>query len=163
MNVPHALLIGVLLVTADAQFCSAQDAAHPAAQDAAAVLQQKAEHANGGDCARLNMQLARLELENARRRFESGDVKAARHAIDASMHYAGRSVDCSLHARKREKDTEIDLRRLIARTKELLHTLDSEERPQLSRSLAELEQQRDRLLHAIFGTAAGSSAPEKKP
>ncbi len=163
MNVLHGLLIGVLLATGGAELCAAQKAAPSSAQDAAEDLQQKAEHANGGDCARLNMQLAHLELEKAQRLFEAGDVKAAQNAMDASLNSVGRSVDCSLQARKREKDTEIDLRRLIAHTKEILHTLDTEERPKLSRSLTELEQQRDRLLHAIFGNAAGSSATEKKP
>lgn len=163
MNVLSGLLIGVLLATGGAELCAAQNAAHSSAQDATADLQQKAEHANGGDCARLNMQLARMELENAQRLFETGDMKAAQNAMDASLNSVGRSVDCSLQARKREKDTEIDLRRLIAHTKEILHTLDTDERPQFSRSLTELEEQRDRLLHAIFGAAASDSTPETKP
>ncbi len=162
MNVLYGLLIGVLLATGSAE-CAAQNTAHSSAPDATAELEQKAEHANGGDCARLNMQVARLEVDNARRFFDAGDMKAAHNAIEASLHYVGRSVDCSLQAHKREKDTEIDLRHLIERMNDLLHTLDTEQRPQLSRALTELEAQRDKLLHAIFGTAAGSSTSEKKP
>lgn len=154
MRALYGLLIGVLLATGCSELC--------AAQDAPPDLQQKADQANGADCARLNMQAARKSVEDAKRFFESGDMKSAHNAIDLSLRYVGRSVDCSLQAHKREKDTEIDLRRLIERMKEVSHTLDTEERPQLSRSLYELEEQRDRLLHAIFGTAAGGSAPEKK-
>ena len=159
MRALHGLLIGVLLATGGARFC----AAHLADQDAPIDLQQKTDQANGGDCARLNMQAARKSVEDAKRLFESGDLKSAHNAIDLSLRYVGRSVNCSLQARKREKDTEIDLRRLIERMREVLHTLDTDERPQLSRSLNELEEQRDRLLHAIFGAAAGDSASEKKP
>ena len=159
MKALRGLLTGVLLAS-----CTTLGAIPGAAQDSSAVdLQQKAEPASGGGCARINMQAARQEVENAKRLFESGDVKAAQSAIDVSMSYVERSVDCSLQAHKREKATEIDLRRLIERMKEVLHTLDTEERPQLSRSLSELEEQRDRLLHALFGAAAGGSTSEPKP
>lgn len=154
MRALYGLLIGVLLATGGAEFC--------VAEHFPADLQQKADQANGADCAHLNMQAARHTVEDAKRLFESGDIKSAHNAVDLSLRYVGRSVDCSLQGSKKEKATEIDLRRLIDRMKEVVHTLDSDERPQLSRSLSELEDQRDRLLQAIFGTAAGGSAPEKK-
>lgn len=147
MKARQGLLIGVLLATCGAAFCG----------------QPTADPASGADCAHVNMQAARRAVEDAKRLFESGDVKAAHKAIDASLDDARLSVDCSLQTSKREKATEIDLRRLIERMKEVLHTLDTEERPQLARSLTELEAQRDRLLHAMFGAAAGGGAPEKKP
>ncbi len=154
MRALYGLLIGVLLATGGVEFC--------AAEDFPADLQQKADQANGADCARLGMQAARKAVEDAKRHFESGDIKSAHNAVDLSLRYVGRSVDCSLQAGRKEKTTEIDLRRLIDRVKEVVHTLDTDERPQLSRSLSELEDQRDRLLQAIFDTAAGGSAPEKK-
>jgi hypothetical protein len=46
--------------------------------------------------------------------------------------------------------------------KDILQTVDSEDRAHLSHSLSEFEKQRDRLLHEIFGAAAGGGAPEKK-
>lgn len=147
MKARQGLLVGVLLAACGAAFCE----------------QQTADQASGADCAHVNMQAARRAVEDAKRLFKSGDLKAAHKAIDVSLEDARRSVDCSLQASKKEKATEIDLRRLIERMKEVLHTLDTEERPQLSRSLSELEEQRDRLLHAMFGAAAGGGAPEKKP
>ena len=53
---------------------------------------------------------------------------------NVSLHYARRSVDCSLQAHKGEKAAEIDLRELIRRMKDILQTLDSEDRPHLTRS-----------------------------
>jgi hypothetical protein len=128
----------------------------------AADLQRRADQASGQDCVRLSMQAARETLENANRLFVSGEVKAAHKAVDVTVQYVRRSVDCSLQERKGEKAAEIDLRKLIRRTKDVQQTLDSEDRPHLARSLTELEKQRDRLLRGIFGAAAGGAA-EKKP
>jgi uncharacterized membrane protein YgcG len=50
------------------------------------------------------------------------------------------------------------MRELIRRMNDVRQTLDSAEQPQLSLALAELEKQRDRLLRALFGPAAGRSA-----
>jgi hypothetical protein len=130
-----------------------------AAQEAAPVdLQRKADQASGTDCAQLSMQAARKSLEDADRLFRGDGARAAHGAIDVSLHYAGRSVDCALESRKHVKSAEIEMRELIRRMNDVRQTLDSAEQPQLSLALAELEKQRDRLLRALFGPAAGRSA-----
>jgi hypothetical protein len=154
MKAQRGLLICLLLAVSCAPFCMAQAGS--------SELQRRADQASGVDCAHLSMQAAHQLLEEANGHFVAGDVKAAHSAIETSLHYARRSVDCTIQLRKGEKSAEIDLRRLIRRMKDILQTLDSEDRPHLSRSITELEKQRDRLLHAIFGAAAGGSAPEKK-
>ena len=149
MRAPQALSVLLLL----ASVCLAQQGSSP----------DPPAEANGVQCAQSGMQAARQALEDADRLFGSGDVRAAHDAIDLALHQVRRSVDCALQARKSERSAEIDLRQLIRRMKDILQTIDSEDRPHLSRSLIELEKQRDRLLRAIFGPAAGSSAQEKKP
>lgn len=153
MKVLPAFLTALLLATS---FTIAQE------KPAAAALQERADKAGGMDCVRLSMQAARQDIEDADHYFVAGDVKAAHAAIDLSLHYARRSVDCSLQFHKGEKHAEIDLRTLIRRTKDVMQTLDSEDRAHLKQSVAELEKQRDRLLRGIFGPAAGGT-PEKKP
>lgn len=129
-----------------------------AAQDSAPVdLQSKADAARGTECAQLSMQAARKSLEDADRLFRGDGAQAAHGAIDVSLHYAGRSVDCALEARKHVKNAEIDLRELIRRMNDVRQTLDAEDRTQLTQAVAELEKQRDRLLQALFGPAAGRS------
>jgi hypothetical protein len=165
-------LQGLLICLLVAIPCAALDVVSYAASDMAPYadvnqksssdLQRRADQASGVECARLSMQAARQLLENANRLFVAGDVKDAHDAIDGSLRYVRRSVDCSVQARKGEKATEINLRMLIHRMKDVLQTLDSEDRPHLSRSIIELEKQRDRLLRAIFGAAAGGGAPEKE-
>lgn len=150
-----------------ATFCTASHAALPASsapQECPSTdLQRKADQASGVECARLSMQAANHLLEEANRSFGAGNVRAGHDAIDRSLHFARRAVDCTLQTRKGEKPTEIGLRNLIRRMNDVLRTLDSEDRPHLSHSVAELEEQRDRVLRAIFGPAAGSGTAEKKP
>jgi len=150
MKVPCGLL--VLLLTG---ICIAQP-------DPVAELQHRADGAKGVDCSRLSIQVARQSLEMANRQFGTGEVKAAHTEVDRSLRYATRAVDCTLQARKGDKAAEIDLRRLIRRMKDILQTLDSEDHPHVAQSLTELEEQRDRLLRSIFGSAAEHSG-EKKP
>ena len=159
MKAPHACRRVLLL----AAFCAAFWVTCSMGQDASAAQpQRRADEASGRECARLSMVAARQALEDADRFFGSGDVKSAHQAIDVSVRYGRRSVDCSLKARKGEKATEIELRKLIRRMNEISQTLDSVDRPHLSQALAELENERQRLLQSLFGAAAGGP-PEKKP
>jgi uncharacterized membrane protein YccC len=146
----------LLLLAISCASCVAQ-------KSSSAELRQRADQARGKECAHLSMQTASQLLENANRLFGTGEPQAAHQAIDESLRYARRSVDCSLQSRKGEKAAEIDLRKLIRRMKDVQRTLDSDDRPHLSQSLTELEKQRDRLLHGMFGAAAGGVAPERKP
>lgn len=130
--------------------------------DPLADLKKHADESSGADCVHLSMDVARKSLEEADRQFSNGEIKAAHRAVDDSVRYVRRSVDCSLQVHKSEKSEEIDLRQLIRRTKDVIHTLDSMDRPHLEHSMLEMEKQRDRLLQSIFGTNGGSS-PEKKP
>lgn len=148
-------LLGLLICLSLVSSC-------PAQEGPVADLQQRVDQASGKDCVRLSMQAARDTLEAADKLFVAGDVKAAHNAVNVMVRYAGRSVDCSLQSRKAQKAAEIDLRKLIRRTTDVQRTLDSEDRPHLAWSIIELEKQRDRLLHGMFGAGVGDTA-EKKP
>jgi ribosome recycling factor len=153
MKVLRSLLICLLLISA----CTAKEK-----EDATVDLQRRADNAKGIDCVRLSMQVARQSLEAADRSFVAGEAKAAHENVDVTVRYVKRSVDCSLQLRKGEKDAEIELRELIRRANDVQKTLDTDDRPHLAQSVAELEKERDRLLGGMFGSAAGGPA-EKKP
>lgn len=149
MKAIYCLPIGLLLTS----FCVAQNTAE---------LQQRADQAKGRDCVHVSMQAARQFLDDADHLFGTGDAKAAHGAIDSSVHYATRSVDCSVQSHKAEKSDEIELRKLIRRMKDVEQTLDSEDRPHLTRSMAALDEQRTRLLQAMFGAAAANGGGKKR-
>ena len=146
------LLDGGFLPTAAAQQNSA-DAQHKAEQ-ATAELQQKADQASGASCAKLSMRAARQAIDAADRLFLSGNTPDAYSTVDVSVRYARRAVECTIQSHKYQKPAEIELRGLIRRMNELARTLDTDERSQLTQAIAELEQERDRLLEAIFGPQA---------
>jgi hypothetical protein len=121
------------------------------------ALQRRADDARGADCARLSMQVARRSLEDAHHLFDTGNSHPAHDRIDAALRYATRAVDCTLESRKRQRPIEIELRAFIRRMRDVARTVDSEERPRVNQTVEQLERQRDRLLQAIFGSAAASS------
>jgi len=146
------LLAGSFLAPGAAQ----QNSADPRqkAEQASAELQQKADQASGASCAKLSMRAARQAMDDADRLTLSGDMPGANDAVEVSVRYARRAVECTIQSHKYQKSAEIELRGLIRRMNELARTLDADERSQLTQAIAELEQERDRLLEAIFGSQA---------
>jgi uncharacterized membrane-anchored protein len=131
------------------------------AQQDATELRKKAEASSGIPCVRLYLQASRVGLEEADRHFAASDSKAAHEAMDAAVHDVGHAVECSLHTPKYQKNTEIELRKLSRRITAMEHSIEAEERSYLVSSRAEVERQRDRLLHSLFGDAAGDGTENK--
>ena len=150
MNVQPVLLFGLLL------------AFSAAAQQGTSDLSQRAESASGSDCVHLALQAAHNDIEAADHGYAASNDAVARTAIDSAVHDATRAVDCALDSPHMQKKAEIELRKLSRRMTEIARSLEVEERPYVSNAQAEIEKQRDRLLHALFGDAAGHTR-EKTP
>jgi hypothetical protein len=131
------------------------------AQQDATELRKKAESSSGVPCVRLYLQASRIGLEEADRDFAASDTKAAHQALDAAVHDVGHAVECSLHTPKSQKNAEIGLRELSRRITAMEHSIEAEERSYLASTRAEVERQRDRLLHSMFGDAAGKGGEKK--
>jgi 1-aminocyclopropane-1-carboxylate deaminase/D-cysteine desulfhydrase-like pyridoxal-dependent ACC family enzyme len=144
----------ILLATATLAQQDSAELARRKAEQASAELQQRADRASGGECVKLSMRAAHQALQDADYLFSAGSMQPAHAAVDLALHDAKRAVECTLESRKHLKSAEIELRSLIRRMNELVRTLDTEERPQLTEAIAELEKERDRLLQAIFGAQA---------
>jgi len=145
-------------------FCAAQDTTAPAT--AAAALVQTAGPASGAECVHACMGTARRSLADAVKLFGDEQAKQAHEAIDVSLSSVRGAVDCAVAARKGEKAAEIDIRKMVRRLDELMRSVDMEDREHLTQTISALEQQRDRLLVALFGTVADKAADraaEKKP
>ncbi len=156
------LLLGWGLAARSLAQQDSADAARRKAEQAAAELQQKADQANGAACAKLSLRAARQAMDDADRLYLGGNMQAAHDAVGVSVRYARRAVECTLESRKYQKSAEIELRGLIRRMNDVVRTLDSEERPQLTQAIAELEQERDRLLQAIFGAQAARPREQER-
>ena len=152
MRLSRQLLVTLVLTASVTAQQESSEQSQRKAEQASAELQQKANEASGGSCAKLSMRAARQAIDDADRLFLSGSIEAAHDAVDLSVHYAQRGVECTLQSRKHQKAAEIELRGLIRRMNEVVRTLDTDERPQLTDAIAQLEKERDRLLQAIFGS-----------
>ena len=156
MRILRGIVAVILLATGTLAQQDSAELSRRKAEQASAELQQKADQASGGECAKLSMRAAHQALEDADRLFAAGSLQSAHAAVDLVVHDAQRAVECTLESRKHQKSSEIELRSLIRRMNELVRALDTDERPQLTEAIAELEKQRDRLLQAIFGTQAAA-------
>jgi hypothetical protein len=151
MKVLLLLTIGALL----AGFCTAQQQPEP-------EWQRKAEQSHGTECVKACLHAAHITLEDANKLFTGGNNDAAHSRITTSVGYVRRAVDCSVQSHKAQKQAEIELRELIRRTRDIMKTLEFADQQQVGEAVTELERQRDRLLHSLFGAAAGATAEKKR-
>ena len=117
-------------------------------------LKTRADNAHGGDVAKLCIEYAQAELEHANDLFTEGDVEQAQAAVVSVMDYVRKGTDAAKASGKRLKQTEIELRKLQKRMKDIAESLNLDDRPPVFKSVDEIEQLRAGLLTAMFGAQA---------
>lgn len=122
--------------------------------ESAAELKTRADNAHGADEAKLSIEYAYAELEYANDLFTKGDVDAAQAAVSSVMEYVRKGSDAARSSGKRLKQTEIELRKLEKRMKDIGNSLNLDDRPPVLKSADEIEQLRAALLAAMFGPQA---------
>ncbi|HZD33465.1 MAG TPA: hypothetical protein VE779_17605 [Candidatus Angelobacter sp.] len=125
-----------------------------AAQQPAPDLKAKADAAQGSDKINLSLEYAHRELEYSNKLYTDGDVEKAEAAIAETMTYAKQAAAASSTTNKRLKQTEIDLRKLEHRMRDIGQSLSVDDRPPVEKSVQELEQLRSSLLAKMFGEKA---------
>jgi len=119
-----------------------------------AEMKKYADNSHGGDRARYCIEYAHAELEYANDLFTKGDVDQAQAAINEVMDYVRKGAAAAKSSGKRLKQTEIDLRKLEKRMKDIGQSLALDDRPPVMKSVDEIEQVRAGLLAAMFGDRA---------
>jgi len=117
-------------------------------------LKTRADNAHGGDEAKLSIEYAHAELEHANDLFTQGNVDQAQSAVSSVMTYVRKGTSAARSSGKRLKQTEIELRKLEKRMKDIAESLNLDDRPPLLKSVDEIEQLRAGLLAAMFGSQA---------
>lgn len=128
-------------------------AASPAQQQLA-NLKSRADAAQGGEKISLSLDYAHQELEYANKLYTDGDVEKGEAAVGEVMTYARQAVQTAIATNKRLKSTEIDLRKLQHRMRDIGQSLNVDDRPPVEKSVQELEQLRSNLLGKMFGDKA---------
>jgi hypothetical protein len=131
-----------------------------AANETLPELKARANAAHGGEQAKLCLEYAHRLLEDANVLFTNGDVDKAQGEVADVVEYSRKAADAASTSGKHLKQTEIDLRKLSKRLRDIAATLAVEDRPPLLKVVDDIEQIRADLLTRMFGPQA---EPKGKP
>src|SRR5689334_7984473 len=98
-----------------------------AKDEALQAIIQHADSAQLKDQPGLYMKIAQHQLKEADKQFTAGNSEAAHEAVKNIVQYAQKSADTSAQSGKRLKDTEIDLRKIADKLRDINHTLTFED------------------------------------
>lgn len=118
-------------------------------------LKAEAEHADGGQQAKLLAEVAERLVSVADKQFTDGESVKGHATVQEILQYATRAHDVVIQTKKKMKDTEIRLRRCHHALENMRRTLAAEDRPAVEAVEKKLEQLSEDVLEAMF-------APPKK-
>ena len=117
-------------------------------------LKARADAAQGSEKVQLSLEYAHQQLEHANSLYSDGDVDKAQAAIHEVLIYSRQAAETASAANKRLKQTEIELRKIEHRMRDIGESLNIDDRPPVEQGVQELEQLRAGLLARMFGDKA---------
>jgi hypothetical protein len=99
----------------------------------------------------LSVQIARKELDAIAEATKSNDGNAVRVALADLLTYAGKATDTALEINKKLKDTEISLRKIAEKLRDLKRSADFDQQARLQDANDRVENMRTQLLSRMFG------------
>ncbi len=117
-------------------------------------LKARADAAQGTERTTLSLEYAHRQLEDANILYSQGDVDKAEAEIHEVVTYSHKAADSASASGKRLKQTEIELRKLEHRMRDIGQSLNIDDRPPVEKAVQELEQVRADLLARMFGEKA---------
>lgn len=142
-------------------FVSLMLAANVCAQDSVEKMRERAAAAKPADCAKVCFEAARQLIEASNLVYSGGDVKQGLKLMNDAVAYAKRGTQASIETRKHQKGAEIALRKMAKRMHDVGQSLALDDRPPVFEDEKVLQDLRDEMLAAIFGTPK-KSLEEKK-
>lgn len=113
-------------------------------------LVARAESAHQEDRPPLYAEAARRELEAADKAYTAGNIEEATAALHDVVDYSDRARDAAVQTNKKLKDTEIAMRKMAHRLRDLKPTLAMEDQTPVQAAIDHLEEIRTQLLERIF-------------
>jgi hypothetical protein len=124
------------------------------ANDTEPSLEQKIAHAETaplGERPALYIHIARQQAEAADKFYQAGNAEAGNTALNDAVTYAGKASDAAASSGKKLKDTEISLRKMSEKCRDVKHNLPFEDQAPVQQAIDRLEKMRTDLLNAMFG------------
>jgi hypothetical protein len=130
---------------------AASIAAHARKEESLEQLIARAESARVEDRPTLYVEIAHRQLEAADQLFAAGKVGAADTAINDVVTYSEKARDAAISSGKKLKYTEISVRKMAARLRDIKRNLVFEDQEPVQAAIDHLEQVRTELLAHMFG------------
>jgi hypothetical protein len=100
----------------------------------------------------LYMQVAQRKLKSATEAYKSDKMEDFHTAVQQIVKYSDSAHSAALHSGKHLKNTEIKIREIAIRLRDIKLNVDIEEQPPVQTAIDRLEGFRTELLHSMFGS-----------
>lgn len=120
-------------------------------EDTLEQLKAKVDTARIEDQPELCVEIAHRQLDAADKSYTDGKIGAARAAIEDVVRYSQKARDAAVKSGKALKHTEIALRKMAAKLRDIKRSLNFEDQPPVDKAAQELEDLRTDLLVRMFG------------
>jgi hypothetical protein len=114
-------------------------------------LKARVDSARPEDQANLCVEIALRQLDAADQLYEDGRVDPAKLAVGDIVKYAEMARDASVKTGKGLKNTEISVRKMAAKLRDIKRSLNFEDQPVVDAATQRLEDVRTDLLVRMFG------------
>jgi len=114
-------------------------------------LEAKVEAAPVEDRPQLYVEIAERQLAAASEHYKTGEAEKAREAVNDVVLYSGKARDASIQSGKKLKNTEISVRKMALKLRDIQRTVNFEEQPPVQAAADQLENMRSELLAHMFG------------
>ncbi len=114
-------------------------------------LVARAESARPEDRPALYLEIAHLKVDLADKLYNAGNSDAGNASLQDVLSYSKKAADASIDTGKRLKGTEIALRKMAEKLRDVKRTVAFEDQSPIQQTIDQLEQMRTDLLSAMFG------------
>lgn len=111
----------------------------------------RADSAKLEDRPHLYTEIAQRQVKAADQLYSAGKPEEARAAVRDVVEYSDKASDAATQSGKKLKDTEIAVRKMVARLRDIKRTLAFEDQAPIEEAVNHLEQVRTQLLSQMFG------------
>lgn len=113
-------------------------------------LKARVSNASVPDKVHICIQIAEKQLELSKKLYETGDIENAQVPLTDVVAFSELARDYSIQSNKHQKQTEISVRVMTRKLKDVMHLLGKEDQPPVADAISRLERVRDDLLGSMF-------------
>ena len=111
----------------------------------------RAESARPEDRPALYLEIARQKADTAHQFYHSGNAEEGTATLRDVVTFSKKAADASIETGKKLKNTEIGLRKMVEKFRDVKRTVAFEDQAPIQQTMDELEKMRTDLLSAMFG------------